>query len=217
MLSHLVNPALALLITAALALPTPDSSSAPAPNLTESQVLAVAPNSSSCANAAYPSECRTAAQAVGPINASFATYGLGTLGEQAAVLSTMAFESDDFQYQINHFPLPGHPGQGTRNMQSPAYNLKYAQSIPALGPYMEKMNTSDPTAVLDLLVTYSNYDFGSGAWFLATQCDQSVRSGLQNGSDPGFSAYIACIGTTETSGRDTYWQNAKKALGVPGS
>ena len=210
MFSYLVNPALALLIATTLALPTADHSQTPA--LTESQLLSIAPKSSSCANAAFPSECRTATQAAGPITASFATYGLNTPGEQAAILSTMAFESDDFQYQISHFP--GTPGQGTRNMQSPKYNLMYAQSIPALGPYLQKTDTSDPKAVVDLLTTYINYDFGSAAWFLTSQCDQSVRSGLQSGSAAGFSAYIACIGTTETSDRNAYYQRAVTALGV---
>ena len=99
-------------------------------------------------------------------------------------------------------------------MQSPKYNLMYAQSIPALGPYLQKTDTSDPKAVLDLLTTYINYDFGSAAWFLTSQCDHSVRSGLQSGSAAGFSAYIACIGTTETSDRHAYYQRAVTALGV---
>ena len=99
-------------------------------------------------------------------------------------------------------------------MQSPKYNLMYAQSIPALSSYLQKINTADPKAVLNLLVTYINYDFGSAAWFLATQCDQSVRTGLQSGSAAGFTAYIACIGTTETSDRDAYYQRATSALGV---
>ena len=187
MFSHPVIPALALLITTALALPAVGSP--PTETLNATQLVSIAPKSSSCANAPFPLECRTAAQAAGPISASFATYNLTTPGEQAAVLSTMAFESDDFQYQINHFP--GTPGQGTRNMQSPAYNLKYAQSIPALAPELQQIQTSNVTGVLDLLIKYRNYDFGSGAWFLTTQCDSSVRSGLQSGSAAGFTAYIA--------------------------
>lgn len=99
-------------------------------------------------------------------------------------------------------------------MQSPAYNIKYAMSIPALGPYLEQVQTSDVVAVLDLLIKYTNYDFGSAAWFLTSQCDQNVRSGLQSGSAAGFSAYIACIGTTETSDRAAYYQRAVTALGV---
>ena len=102
-------------------------------------------------------------------------------------------------------------------MQSPTYNLKYAQSIPELKPNMTDINTSDVTAVLKLLTYYSNYDFGSGAWFLATQCDQAVRDGLQSGSAAGFSKYLQCIGTTETSDRDAYYQRAKSVLGVKGS
>ena len=216
MFMHFVSPALALLITTALALPTPDPTSS-VPTLTESQVAAIAPKSSSCAGASFPSECRTAAQVSGPISASFVTYGLTTPGEQAAVLSTIAFESDDFQYQVNHFPAPGNPGQGTRNMQSPTYNLKYAQSIPELKPNMTDIDTSDVTAVLKLLTYYSNYDFGSGAWFFATQCDPTIRSGLQRGGAAGFSKYLGCIGTTETSDRDAYYQRAKSVLGVQSS
>ena len=209
MFSHLVTPALALLMATALALPTTGT---PVSTLDESQLVSIAPKSSSCANAPFPSECRTAAQALGPILASFTTYNITTPGEQAALLSTMAFESDDFQYQINHFP--GTPGQGTRNMQSPAYNLKYAMSIPALAPYLDAIQTSNVVAVLDLLIKYTNYDFGSAAWFLTSQCDQNVISGLQSGSAAGFSAYLACIGTTETSDRDAYYQRAVTALGV---
>ena len=99
-------------------------------------------------------------------------------------------------------------------MQMPAYNLMYAQSIPALAPYLEKVQTSDAAAILGLLIRYTNYDFGSAAWFLTSQCDESVRSGLQSGSGAGFSAYMACIGTTETSDRGAYYQRAVTALGV---
>ena len=62
--------------------------------------------------------------------------------------------------------------------------------------------------------TDSETDFGSAAWFLTSQCDQSVRTGLQSGSADGFSAYISCIGTSETSDRDAYYQRAKTALAV---
>ena len=210
MFLHLVTPALALLLTTALALPTVGNT--PVATLNESQLLSIAPKSSSCANAPFPSECRTAAQAVGPLSASFNTYGVTTPREQAAILSTIAFESGGFQYQMNHFP--GTPGQGTRNMQSPAYSLKYAQSIPALAPYLEKIQTSDVVAVLDLLIKYTNYDFGSAAWFLTSQCSQVVRDGLQSGSIAGFSAYLGCIGAAETSDRDAYYQRAVTALGV---
>ena len=48
-------------------------------------------------------------------------------------------------------------------MQSPKYNLMYAKSIPALSPYLMKIDTTDVSAVLSLLDTYSNYDFGSAA------------------------------------------------------
>ena len=127
----------------------------------------------------------------------------------AAVLSLMAFESGDFKYNTNHFP--GRPGQGTRNMQMPPINLKYAQSIPELA----SAGSSDPVQLLKLLTSNDDYDFGSGSWFLATQCPASVRSGLETGSQEGWEAYISsCVGTTATPERQAYWERAKKALGL---
>ncbi|KAL8952957.1 MAG: hypothetical protein Q9222_001176 [Ikaeria aurantiellina] len=88
---------------------------------TAGSLLAIAPKANTCANATFPKECKTASEAAPFINHSFATYGITTAGEAAAVVAIMAFESGDFKYNINHFP--GRPGQGTRNMQSPALNL----------------------------------------------------------------------------------------------
>lgn len=115
---------LAVFLSSAVAVPTPTTA------LSESQLVAIAPKSSSCATAQFASECRTAAQAVGPISASFITYNITDPGEQAAILSTISFESDDFQYQINHFP--GVPGQGTRN--SKALSLLSSPSL-SLTPF----------------------------------------------------------------------------------
>ena len=89
--------------------------------------------------------------------------------------------------------------------------------IAALGPYLSQIQTSDVVAVLGLLTKYINYDFGSAAWFLTSACDQSVRTGLQSGSAAGFTAYMSCIGTSETSERDAYYQRARTALGVASS
>lgn len=98
-------------------------------------------------------------------------------------------------------------------MQSPAYNKKYASSIAALKDQASKV--SDPADLLDLLRADETYDFGSGAWFLTTQCSKSVREKLQAGTEEGWSMYISdCVGTSVTDERKEYWERAVKALGV---
>ena len=57
-------------------------------------------------------------------------------------------------------------------MQSPAYNKNYATSIPSLeGKVSQSANSSK---VLDLILAKKKYDFGSGVWFLTTQCSGDV-------------------------------------------
>ncbi|KAI4155349.1 MAG: hypothetical protein L6R39_001271 [Caloplaca ligustica] len=121
-------------------------------------LLAIAPKAGTCDGAPSPAECKTADEALSFINQSFRTYGITSLGEAAAVISIMAFESGDFKYNVNHFP--GVPGQGTRNMQSPAFNLQYAQSIPALKDKLAAAG-GDPKTVLALLTANEEYDFVS--------------------------------------------------------
>ncbi|KAL8943976.1 MAG: hypothetical protein Q9211_000794 [Gyalolechia sp. 1 TL-2023] len=182
---------------------------------TASALFAVVPKANTCEGAPFPQECKTADEAAPAINESFRTYGITSPGEAAAVIAIMAFESGDFKYNINHFP--GTPGQGTRNMQYPQFNLKYAQSIPVLKDQLVAAG-SDPKAVLALLTANGEYDFGSGAWFLTTQCSGAVRAGLTSGSLAGWQAYITeCIHTTATPERLAYWQRAAKAMGVPGN
>ena len=101
-------------------------------------------------------------------------------------------------------------------MQSPAFNKKYANSIPDLKDKVGSV-ADDPVALLDLLRENETYDFGSGAWFLATQCSKDVRSLLQDGSETGWKRYISdCIGTSVTDERKAYWERARKALDVKG-
>lgn len=98
-------------------------------------------------------------------------------------------------------------------MQSPAFNKKYAASIPAVKD--KAAETSDPADLLDLLRNDGTTDFGSGAWFLTTECSKEVRSALADGSEAGWKKYITdCVGTTITDDRKAYWDRAVKALGV---
>ncbi|KAL8642833.1 MAG: hypothetical protein Q9228_000529 [Teloschistes exilis] len=174
---------------------------------TSGSLLDIAPKAGTCAGAKFPNECKTAAEAAPFINQAFHTYCITTPGEAAAILSTMAFETVDFKYNVNHFP--GVPGQGTRNMQSPQFNLLYAQSLKLA------VDGSDPKAVLAQLTVNPAYDFGSAAWFLTTQCNDTVRSGLKTGKLEGWQAYITeCLHTTVTPERQAYWERAAKVMGV---
>ena len=212
--------ALALLLTTTLTNAHPTANLTSRSTLTAQGLQSIAPTSNTCAGAKQPSECQTAAQALAPLLASFQTYGINDPATQAAVLSTAAFESGDFKFAHHYFPSKV-PGQGTRNMQSKAFNDKYAQSIAAGNPAFKQklagVSASDPDAVVSLLVSYKDYDFGSAAWFLTSQCDKSVVQGLQQAGDKSFAAYLGCIGTSPSSDRTAYYNRALAALGVKSS
>ncbi|KAH8175123.1 hypothetical protein LIA77_06542 [Sarocladium implicatum] len=176
----------------------------------------IAPGSKSCSDAANK-ECRTAEHAAPFIAKGMARYRLYSVNEMAAVISLMAFESVDFQYKTNQYP--GRPGQGTANMQMAQYNLLYAKSIDEV-----KEKVSDVTSVDGLpdeelnrirsLVTVDEYNFASGPWFLATQCDKSVREQLRANIDEGFATYMGCVGVEVTDERKAYLDRAKQAFKI---
>ena len=205
-------------------------------NITAQQLLVISPGANTCNGSPYIDECRTAAQAAPLISAAFGAYDVNTPGEAAALVSLMAFESGDFKYQKNHFPAPGRPGQGTRNMQSAAFNFEYASSIPALHSSLATLTgagagapspaastlSSDTQNAIRQLVLADQYDFASAAWFLTTQCGstgagagQDIRAGLQTipPSEAAWEAYItSCVGTTVTDARKAYWNRAVASL-----
>ncbi|KAL4780534.1 hypothetical protein BJX76DRAFT_337626 [Aspergillus varians] len=207
---HALIPLLPLLAAASPC--TPPRS--PPTDITASQIEAIAPKSSSCANPdkTAPKECATAGQAGPAFTAAFKKYGVTSKAEQAAVIALTAFESGEYRFSRNHYP--GVAGQGTRNMQSPAFNKKYAASIPELAGRFEAVK-DQPAEVLDLLLEDVNVDFGSGAWFLTTECSKSVREGLQSGTEDGWKAFIVdCVGTEANQDRKDYWLKAVDALEV---
>ncbi|KAH8431281.1 uncharacterized protein LDX57_008943 [Aspergillus melleus] len=180
--------------------------------LTAQQIEAIAPTSNTCDGAPNPDECATSEQAALNIAKSFETYEVTSPAEQAAVIGLMAFESGDFKYNRNHYP--GVPGQGTRNMQSPAFNAQYAASLSGIADQAVSL-AADPAGLLDLLLEDEAKDFGSGAWFLTSQCTPDVRTQLQSGSVDGWASFISgCVGTEASGDRQAYWQRAVEALGV---
>lgn len=186
-----------------------------------SQLLIIAPTSNTCSGAPFPSECATADQAAPYLISAMSQYSVTSPPEIAALLSLVAYETGDFKYAINHYPSPGRPGQGTRNMQMPNYNLLYAKSIPALSSSLAAITTASSTEGLSddelnairALVLPDQYSWGSAAWFLTTQC-ASARAALQAGGQAGYEAYLACVGTSATSDRLAYWTRANSALGI---
>ncbi|KAL9108130.1 MAG: hypothetical protein Q9227_007106 [Pyrenula ochraceoflavens] len=153
-------------------------------------------------------ECISASDAVKPLVDSFHKYSVSTGGEQAALLSWMAFESNELKYNINHFP--GTPGQGTRCMLSPSFVSKYVAALPEL----KGKTASDPASTLKLVLD-PEHSLGSAAWFYSSQCDDSVKTGLQQGSDQAFQDFMTkCVSTTMVDKRMQYWNAAKKALSV---
>jgi len=185
-----------------------------------SMLLEIAPTSNTCSGAPVPSECATATQAAPYLITAMSSYGVTSAPEIAALLSLIAYETDDFKYNINHYP--GNPGQGTRNMQMADYNLQYALSIPALVGQVQAITTQTTTTsglsddqlnAIRALVLPDEYTWASAAWYYTTKC-ASVRSQVQAGGQAGYEAYLGCVGTTATSDRLAYWTRANTAFGL---
>lgn len=209
--------ALTILFTSALAIPTPTFPHLAARGQDPAALLiSIAPSSDTCSGAPFPSECATASEAVAPIISSFALCNIETAAEQAALLAWMSYESGEFKYNQNHFPAPGTPGQGTRNMMMPTFVAEYVQFL-GLTP-----TSTDPATVL-MMVENDQYGFGSASWFYHEQCSSEIKSGVQSGSQAGWDAFLTtCVGTDADEGsgstsRLAYWQRATVALGVPTS
>jgi hypothetical protein len=210
------------LLSTTLALPTPQDSNADCPHeITAEDLTAIDAATATCSSTGtFASECADASRAAPAITSAFEKYDISSPGAQAALIAIMLFESGSFKYNHNHFPAPGRPGQGTRNMQMAPFNEKYATALfgaakvsaakaaPAAG--------QDPSDAVLALVNASDEDsFGSAAWFLTTQCDPSIKDGLASGTAAGWDAYLTqCVGTTHDPARDPSWTAAKDVLGA---
>ncbi|KAL7271379.1 hypothetical protein RUND412_005869 [Rhizina undulata] len=205
--------------------------------LSAAQILAAAPSSASCATPMFAAnECVTAADAAPLINKAFQTYGFNTLGQKAALLGLMSLESVDFQANINHYPEPGRPGQGTKAMVMFNYIYEYAYAQPELqdqvlqlsgGQKLEGLTANNISSVPDstqsqirALVLPNQYTFGSAPWYLASSsdCPTGTAASLSNSGYSGFTSYVSqCVGAGEaTSDRLAKWCAAVNALKPPG-
>jgi len=214
---------LAVLAAVSTAVPTPQtSSSAAVSSITSQQILQAAPGSGSCVPGG--TACSTPDVAAAALNSAFEKCGYTSLGQQAALLGLMTFESVDFEYNVNAFP--GRPGQGTKAMLMFNFVLKYALAQPELNSQVLELSggSTDPNSIPDAtkneirqLVLPDKYTFGAAPWFLSTQCDASVATQLTSGGLTAFQNYITnCVGTTFTDDRKAKWclaYNALKPLG----
>ncbi|KAI0010992.1 hypothetical protein F4779DRAFT_262957 [Xylariaceae sp. FL0662B] len=181
-------------------------------------VAQIAPTSVSCEGA--DDDCRTNVQS-GPLLAkAMCQYGLNNVenyGRLAAVLALTAFESVGYKFKRN--VSKNEPGQGTSNMQMFNYNLQYAKTFDELKPQVQGVdpNTQDP-AVKNMvrdLVKDDKYNFGSGPWFLTSQCPDAFNALIAGpGLDDGFAQYMACVDVEIDEDRRAYWTRAKQAVGL---
>lgn len=212
--------AVAGLATLASAVPSKPVRFTKREQLTAAEIIAkIMPKSTSCdASGSFADECATNVDAAPYLIQAFQDYELYEPAQIGAVLAVQALESGEFKYNRNHFPEPGRPGQGSRNMQMITYNLLYAQSKDEFKDKLpsgeaDSLSDDDKNAVL-ALVMEAPYQYETGPWFLATQCDQSVRDELASDPDAGWASYMACIGVETGEERDAYWNAAKEAFGI---
>ncbi|KAK2758730.1 hypothetical protein FQN54_003420 [Arachnomyces sp. PD_36] len=214
--------------------PTSSPSSSPEFTITTDQILQIAPNSKSCDTATpkFADECRTADVAAKYISESFERYGISSRVEQAAVLGWMAMESGEFRFSRNHFPRPGRPGQGTYNIQSLAFNIKYIDATPELksnlstpvdisssicGPDACVIPATIANAALDMILQNDQYAFATGAWFMKDICSEEVKSALADDMEAGWEQFVTkCVYAPLSEIRREYWEKAKAALGLAG-
>ncbi|KAF3932565.1 hypothetical protein ABW20_dc0105291 [Dactylellina cionopaga] len=201
--------------------PVPDSGSPI--SVTEDIIVGIAPDTASCANRdSFAGECRTAKQAAPFIAQSFSKYKIETVGEAAAILSIMLYESGGFQYNRNHFPEPGRPGQGTKAMLMPNFIVAYAQtfgSTDSIAPKLNAGNINDQSDDIKnkvlALVQGDDKTFGSAAWFYATNCSDSIKAGLRQSpvTIAAWQQYIEKCVVTGVEDRQAGFVAAVKGLG----
>ncbi|KAI9663655.1 MAG: hypothetical protein M1821_007145 [Bathelium mastoideum] len=167
--------------------------------ITAEDIIKVAPATASCAGRG--SQCVTAAQAAPAIANSFKKWGIISFGSQAAVVSTLLYESGNFEYDTPVLPTSG---KGTRDMQSAAFNAEYAAAV-GLSTTSEDVATDEVVAALNKDLDTS---FGSGAWLLSAHCPMSIRDQMHAQESAGYQNYVEqCLDTSELAERQQIWDS----------
>ncbi|KAJ7162171.1 hypothetical protein C8R46DRAFT_1103752 [Mycena filopes] len=166
-----------------------------------------------CSAAQFPPECRTAEQAAPLVNQAFKTYKIVTDGEKAALLSLMIFETNNFEFDINH--SLNTPGQGTRNLMTFPFILQYALDTPSVAVQAQRLvgANDDPSTIpadtqneiRALVLQPDILSFSSAMWFYThsgldkTGCTTTpgMVDGLKSATVTGWENYITkCVFTT---------------------
>ncbi|RKP37166.1 hypothetical protein BJ085DRAFT_17209 [Dimargaris cristalligena] len=169
----------------------------------------------------HQAECRTPAQILDPLNANFAQYGITTVGQKAALISIMDFESGSFRYSTNL--NVDHAGQGTFSQMMFPHIKEYVQSIPELAaPYaaltegVTDLDTNKEVMNKVLaLVTVDKYNVGAACWYLAKSagCGAKTLKVLEATTEEAYRTYLTeCINTTVTDDRISGWKRTMAGL-----
>ncbi|KAI5781297.1 hypothetical protein EDC01DRAFT_252464 [Geopyxis carbonaria] len=191
-------------------------------SLTTEKIEAIAPKSATCPPVPQGAvnECRTAGQALVAIDIHFGNWT--SIGEGAALLSTMAFESDDFRF--NRKKVPGRAVQGTRAMLTAKWvriYAKYVSSVLGLSSrlgYGNEIDDSNGEAALQA-VWADTYSFGAAGWYLLHTsefnggCPSETRLQLNNEGWAGFENYVTkCLRRPMDEKRKQKWCMAVMTL-----
>ncbi|KAF8429289.1 hypothetical protein EV426DRAFT_584496 [Tirmania nivea] len=195
--------------------------------ITSAQVLAVAPETSSCSSGG--GECSNADVVTKALNDAFATYGLKTLGQKAGMIAYMAFESGGFKWNTNQYP--GRPGQGTKCMLMFAHLYNFAISFPELqdsvaqnspGGKLAEVNYSNADSMFSdsaknairALVLGDAYTFKGALWYLTSYPSATCDKNQLNNGYQGFVATMGapCYSVTMDAERKARWCSAIKAI-----
>ncbi|ORX71851.1 hypothetical protein DL89DRAFT_291139 [Linderina pennispora] len=165
-------------------------------------------SATSCRNAT--SECATNSQALEAINHALLKYRISRRSEVVAVLALEAFESASWLYNINHFPDPGRPGQGTRSMLMYNFIEEYAKYL-----YADKAHALLESSGSSPLVLGDDDSFGSGFWFLAHEASSYYNNPdkLRDGQWQDFKDYIVNgVGASWDDARNVTWNAVNDAV-----
>ncbi|KAJ2016579.1 hypothetical protein GGI03_005153 [Coemansia sp. RSA 2337] len=177
------------------------------------KAIPVRASDSSCSSVSTPDECAPNSRAVKAINAAISKYGVTQRGEIVALISLMAYESANWQYNVNHFP--GRPGQGTRAMLMYNFIEQYAQ---ALYPSEATLAVGSSTEALNnvrALVLNDNDSFGSAFWYLVNKASgyHAKADKLRSGNADDFKDYIVNgVGAGWDDTRHTIWETVNSAF-----
>ncbi|KAJ1951164.1 hypothetical protein EC988_004125 [Linderina pennispora] len=172
----------------------------------------------SCRNAT--SECATNSRALEAINHALLKYRISRRSEVVAVLALEAFESASWLYNINHFPDPGRPGQGTRSMLMYNFIEEYAKYLYAdkARVLLESSGPSPSNATKNAvreLVLGDDDSFGSGFWFLAHEASSYYNNPnkLRDGQWQDFKDYMVNgVGASWDDARNVTWNAVNDAV-----